>query len=375
MTRALPRLLAVVTLVLAAGAAAAIGGGAIGGGAMDRSSATGLRVSGNQLVYGPGAAVPVQLRGVNRSGPEWMCAQGYGIFYSPTPYAPDSAAVIAGMLSWDINAVRVPLNEHCWLGINVKRGLGGAPYRRAVERYVHELTASGLFVIVDLHLAAPSTVSTLTAQLPAADADHAVAFWRSAARAFRGDHRLLFDLYNEPYGMSWSCWLHGCEIPPTRGYPAYRSVGMQQLVDTVRAAGATQPLLIEGPTAALQLTGWWAHRPHDPLHQLVASEHNYAYIAPCDASCRSGLVATSRRAPVVMGEIGDWHCHQSCLMQMLPFADAHGISYLGWAWGVPAHPGPPGCQMAMVARWDGTPTAYGSTFRAHYLALGVPVRP
>src|SRR5262249_53173079 len=37
-----------------------------------------MRVSGSQLVDGSGA--PVQLHGVNRSGPEYACAQGWGVF-------------------------------------------------------------------------------------------------------------------------------------------------------------------------------------------------------------------------------------------------------------------------------------------------------
>ena len=54
--------------------------------------------------------------------------------------------MIAAMKSWDINAVRVPLNEDCWLGIGTKPGRGGAPYRRIVKRYVSALNRAGLYV-------------------------------------------------------------------------------------------------------------------------------------------------------------------------------------------------------------------------------------
>ena len=51
--------------------------------------------------------------------------QGWGFSDGPT-----DAASIAAMKAWHINAVRVPLNEDCWLGINgVKPQYGGAPYR------------------------------------------------------------------------------------------------------------------------------------------------------------------------------------------------------------------------------------------------------
>src|SRR2546422_3166294 len=52
-----------------------------------------------------------RLRGVNRSGTEYACAQGWGMFDGPS----DSASVQA-IASWKANVVRVPLNETCWLG-------------------------------------------------------------------------------------------------------------------------------------------------------------------------------------------------------------------------------------------------------------------
>jgi hypothetical protein len=42
------------------------------------AASTGLRVRGNQLVVGPGRGRVVQLRGVNRSGLEYACIQGWG---------------------------------------------------------------------------------------------------------------------------------------------------------------------------------------------------------------------------------------------------------------------------------------------------------
>ena len=71
----------------------------------------GLKVSGNRLTDASGN--PVMLRGVNRSGTEYACAQGWGIFDGPS----DLASVQA-MATLHANYVRVLLNEDCWLGIN-----------------------------------------------------------------------------------------------------------------------------------------------------------------------------------------------------------------------------------------------------------------
>ena len=76
--------------------------------------------------------------------------------------------------------VRVQLNEACWLGINGAGGTGGKfagqPYRDAVDAYVQLLIANGMWVILDLHWAAPGTQIALS-QWPAPNQDHSPAFW------------------------------------------------------------------------------------------------------------------------------------------------------------------------------------------------------
>src|SRR5947209_2493851 len=80
----------------------------------------GLHVAGDRLVDGRGQVV--RLRGVNRSGTEYACIQGWGLFDGP-----NGAASVGAIALWYVNFVRVLLNEDCWLGIHgVKPGLGGA---------------------------------------------------------------------------------------------------------------------------------------------------------------------------------------------------------------------------------------------------------
>jgi endoglucanase len=329
----------------------------------------GLRVRGRSLIDGPGRGHVVRLLGVNRSGLEYACIQGWGFFQGPDPDQIDSAAMIAAMKSWDIDAVRVPLNEDCWLGLQAPPGRGGAPYRRIVARYVRALNRAGLYVILDLHWAGAGAGAKAVGQTPMADAAHAPAFWRSVASTFKHDHQLVFDLFNEPYGISWGCWLHGCLVPAGGDLPAYRSAGMQQLVDAVRSTGATQPLMLGGLGYAGDLSGWLSHEPHDPLGQLVASEHNYGGLSPCASACRAAVLSTHRRVPVVFGELGETDCQHSYIDAMMKFADAHGIGYLGGAWdatsdGWSCTGGP-----SLITRYNGTPTPYGSGLRDHLRAL------
>src|SRR3954453_20893809 len=71
-------------------------------------------VEGNTLVDSGGQ--PVRLLGVNRSGGEYACIQGWGFFYGPV-----AAPSVAAIARWHGKAVRISVNEAWWLG------LAGAP--------------------------------------------------------------------------------------------------------------------------------------------------------------------------------------------------------------------------------------------------------
>jgi hypothetical protein len=312
-------------------------------------AAGGVHVRGNRLVDDSGATV--RLLGVNRSGAEYACVQGWGFFDGPV-----DAQSIAAMASWGIDAVRVPLNEDCWLGINgVKPQYGGAAYRAAIRAYVARLHAAKLTVILDLHWNAPGS-KRATGQQVMPDKAHSPAFWRSVATTFRADRNVIFDLYNEPHDVSWKCWRDGCGP----------WAGMQQLVSTVRSVGARQPLMLGGLAWSNDLSGWLKWRPRDPLHQLVASFHLYNFTTCADAGCWDATVKpVAAVVPVVTGELGENDCAHGFIDGYMPWADAAGISYLGWTWDTwDCKSGP-----ALISAYDGTPTGFGVGFRDHLASL------
>jgi hypothetical protein len=318
-----------------------------------------IGVRGSHLVDRSGQ--PVRLLGVNRSGTEYSCQQGYGFFDGPS----DTASIKA-MKSWHINAVRVPLNETCWLGINgIEPKYGGVEYRRTIRRWVGRLERQDLYVILDLHWAAPGAEQA-TGIIPMADADHAPDFWRSVAAEYKGDHAVLFDLYNEPHDIGWACWQHGCEVHDERVGP-YRAAGMTELVEAVRSTGATQPVMLGGTDWARNDGEWLAHLPPDPAEAEVASNHTYNFAA-CYDRCRRALAAITRSHPVVTGEMGEGDCRDRYIDPYMNWADAHGISYLGWAWdthgGWTCKAGP-----SLITDYGGTPTAFGRGFRDHLREL------
>src|SRR5437588_531924 len=75
----------------------------------DTMSTSGLHVVGGTLQNWAGQVV--RLHGVNRSSWQYTCLDGSGQTHDGSA---DQAEVNA-MLAWHINAVRVVLNEDCWL--------------------------------------------------------------------------------------------------------------------------------------------------------------------------------------------------------------------------------------------------------------------
>ncbi len=315
-----------------------------------------VAVQGNQLVDGSGH--PLRLVGVNRSGTEYACVQGWGIFDGPS-----DAQSVAAIAAWHVNAVRVPLNEDCWLGINgVAPAFGGDAYRTAVENYVHELNQAGMVAIVDLHWGAPDgQLATSQEMMPD---QHATDFWQSVATTFESDHGVVFDLFDEPYGVSWPCWLDGCLTPA-----GYQAVGMQSLVDTVRATGAIQPIMVEPLDWGNDLSGFMDHAPVDPDHQLVASLHLYNSSTCNTESCwNSEIAPVASEYPIVTGELGEFDCTADLIDSYMAWADAHGLSYLGWTWdaggGWTCGSGP-----SLIEDYAGDPTSFGLGLQSHLASL------
>jgi endoglucanase len=334
-----------------------------------------LHVSGNELLNARGQRVV--LHGVDRSGGEYACVQGWGIWDGPM-----NQKAVTAMKKWDVNAVRVPLNEACWNGQSyVKAAYRGAVYRRAVEAYVRLLTRNGIAAILDLQWtdgaytgpSAGCSSALAVCQKPMPDAAQSIPFWRSMAQAFKGDDAVIFDLFNEPYperatggseAEGWRCWLHGGSA--CRGI-SYQVAGMQSLVSTIRSTGARNVLMLGGLEYANDLTQWLKYEPADPDHNLVASWHSYNFNT-CDVrSCwNSQIEPVIRKVPVIAGEIGENDCADDYISPLMSWLDKRSTSYLAWAWNADG-----GCasEPSLITNYAGTPTHYGIGYRSHLRSL------
>jgi len=350
------------------------------------TAAPSISVSGGRFVDGSGAAI--QLHGVNRSGAEYACAEGWGIFDGET----DTDAAVAAMLAWNINAVRIPLNEDCWLGINgVAAAYSGRNYQNAIISYINRLNAAGIVAIPNLHFSAPGT-TLATDQMPMADADHAPAFWTSAAQAFNNQptslgqddpvtqpHSIVFDLFNEPSppggdsNANWQCIMQGSG---TCGGSSYAVASMQSMLDAVRATGAIQPVLTAGPDYAGDLDKWLANPVADSLNQVAASVHIYGL--PLDSPLRTTysteIPPVAAQVPVVVGEFGDTNCTDGFTTPFLDWAwpgntNGTNVSTIAWAFNTASCANDP--SLISGSYTNPTPTAYGIGVKNKYLLLPV----
>ena len=324
-----------------------------------------LHVSGNKLLTSSGASY--RLMGVNRASAEFACVQSKGLWDSAQP---DQATVDA-MKTWNIHAVRIPLNEECWNGTFGTPS--GATYQQGVKDYVSLLVANGINPIVEMHWnygvytgsgTACSDVQA-TCQKPMPDAQYAPQFWTSVANAFKGNNAVVFDLFNEPYpdaaanwdaAAGWNCWRDGGTCTGI----GYQVAGMQSLVNTVRATGATNVIMLGGLTWANDLTQWLSHKPTDSTGNLMAFAHIYNFNSCANTSCYdSQLAPVAAQVPLTLSEIGENDCGSGFVNTIMNWADAHGVGYLGWTWNNwDCSSGP-----SLISDYNGTATNFGIGFK------------
>jgi endoglucanase len=330
-------------------------------------AAPALKVAGNKLVNPSGQTV--KLYGINRSGGEFACIQGNGFWDGPM----DQASITA-MRTWKVRVVRVPLNEECWLGTaDVPAAYGGAAYQNQVKAYVNLLVQNGITPIVEMHWnyglytgnSAGCSDVKATCQKPMPDAQYAPSFWTGVATAFKGNDAVILDLFNEPYPeratgdetSGWRCWRDGGTCAGIN----YQVAGFQSLVNTVRATGATNVIMIGGLAYSNNLSQWLTYKPADPLNNLAAFAHIYNFNTCANTSCWDSQIATTAaQVPVTLTEIGENDCAHGFVDGLMNWADRNNIGYLGWTWNTwDCSSGP-----SLISDYNGTATNYGQGLKA-----------
>ena len=149
---------------------------------------------------------PVTLKGIAMMSGEYACVHSTRVFDGPA-----NRTVVDGMAAWGINAIRLPMNEDCWLGLHGAT-VSGPAYQRGFVAFVEELLGAGFVVVLDLHWTS-HTAALATGQDLFLSAD-SVMFWASVAAhpALRNRPGVVFELFLEA-GLG-SCLDDSMKIQP-----------------------------------------------------------------------------------------------------------------------------------------------------------------
>ena len=321
-----------------------------------------VRVKGNRLVDPDGKEV--WLQGLNAGGMESV-PNGDQVVKS----------VVVGIDEWNANCIRLPINETHWFGRSPYQNDGGKAFRATVDKIVRLAANRGAYVAIDLH------------RFRAPKAEHAE-FWKDCAAHYKNHPAVIFDLFNEPHGISWEVWRNGgwvgkqgkhdesafLNADEKKKNQGFESIGMQALVDAVRSVGANNVVIAGGLFWANDLTGIESEaieRGEKPSYRLEDKTGNGIMYAWHTYHWHKGwnrIPPVAAKHPIFLGEVG---ASPLGIMNFIPdnqqedpytfspdmigFIQKLRINWTAWCF----HPRAAPC---MIENWDYKPTPYWGEF-------------
>jgi endoglucanase len=324
-----------------------------------------LKVSGNRLIDADGK--DVWLQGVAIPGLE-IQPEGHGAVFSTRVAIED----------WKANVVRLAVKDEYWFGQGkpTKRSAGqsdgGAAYRALIDNAVTVAANRGAYLVIDNH------------RYRAIQDEHLV-FWTEIVKKYGNHPAVLFDIINEPHGISWQVWRDGGFVPvkskktidesaflsaeeKTKN-EGFNSPGMQKAVDHIRSFGARNIIIAGGLDWAYDLSGiveGYALKDTPEGNGIMYASHIY----PWKRGWEKKVLRTAALHPIFLGEVGadvnkmDFMPHniqedaETWVPDMLGLIQKYRLNWTGWsfhAWATPV----------MIKDWNYTPTpAWGVPSKA-----------
>jgi aryl-phospho-beta-D-glucosidase BglC (GH1 family) len=288
-----------------------------------------LKVSGNQLVTPDGKSV--WLQGVNVPELSW----------SPNGENKVVWSVHLAIDDWHANVIRLPVMDTFWFG----KGRGDQPsnnadaYRQIVDDAVKLASTRGAYIVLDLH-------RFLTPDQSCVD------FWKDAAARYKNNPAVLFDIFNEPHGISWDVWQKGGPVvlkAKDGTSTTVQGVGMQALVDAVRGTGAKNIIVAGGLEYAYDLTGILNGYALDDKggNGIMYATHFYNWHKGWSAH----FMAVAAKYPVLIGETGadikkmnfipanQQEDPSTWVPDLLGFIQKNRLNWTGWSFYTGSTPG------------------------------------
>jgi endoglucanase len=317
-----------------------------------------LKVEGNHLVDSDGKTV--WLQGVNCGNLETLPADKQVI-----------KSTVVAIDEWKSNCIRLPVKEDFWFGQSPYQKDGGKDYRDTIDQIVTLAANRGAYVVLDLH------------RFRAPKQEHAD-FWKDAAEHFKDHPAVLFDLFNEPHGISWEVWKKGGFVGEKEGTDesaflteedkkknqGFQSVGMQALIDAARSTGAKNIVIVGGLFWCNDLSGILkGYALEDKTgNGIMYSWHTYNWHPGW-----ARVIPVLEKYPLFLGEVGadikkmDFIKSEiqedpyTFVPDMLGFIQKYKINWTGWCLHPRATP-------VLISDWNYTPTPYWGEFAKRALA-------
>jgi endoglucanase len=309
-----------------------------------------LFVVGNQLRDTDGREI--WLQGVNVASMEWR-VEGDNVLRS----------TVVAIEHWKANVIRLPVKDDSWFGRSEGQSDGGRAYRELADAVITLAANRGAYVVLDLHhYRAPREAH--------------IAFWTDAATRYRDHPAVLFDLLNEPHGITWEVWRNGGYVSEREAADednfltdeeriqaalGFRSPGMQKMLEVVRATGARNVIVAGGLDYAYDLSGivnGYALEENGGNGIMYAS-----HIYPWKSDWQGKMLDVAAHHPILIGEVGadfqkqPWEAEENFVPpetwvpDMLGLIQKHRLNWTAWCFHPNAGP-------RLLADWQYTPTPY-----------------
>jgi hypothetical protein len=342
-----------------------------------------LRVAGSQLRTKEGKAV--WLQGLCLDALQWSTVGDH--ILKSIPVAVDR---------WKANVIRLPIKEDFWAGRGSPGQDGGEAYRRKVDAAIDAAASRGAYLVVALDK------SDKYALMP--DTDD-IDLWKDVATRYKNNPAVLFELFNDPHGVSWKVWRDGGDLTDPNSKDAEVNAadnapqavtGMQALLDAIRATGAENIVVADGLDYGYDLSGVikdYALQERPGGNGIMYSSHIY----PWKKNWRENTLDAAAKYPIFIGEVAtppDWNGFEFIPNGIFPLTglnhwpceggppqNAPSIDDLGPKWapdvlgmiqkyklnwaGSSFYPRP---GLALILDWNYTPTPYWGVFVKEALA-------
>lgn len=315
-----------------------------------------LKTKGNQVLNSKNQ--PVRLTGVNTASLEWD-SKGEGRVLK---------SIDVAIKDWNCNIIRLPLSQDRWFGKAPDQKDGGHSYRLIVQQAVDKCSKAKVYIMLDLHWNNLGTWGQNIGQHIMPDM-LSLEFWKNCAARFKNNPAVLFDLYNEPHDTTWDIWRDGGWIDEQKPVGArqgpfiptkYQTPGMQKMLDTVRATGAKNVVVVGGLDWSYDLSGFLkGYALKDPKgNGIIYACHAYPFKGDTVEQFLVKLDKALPKIPVIISEFGSDHAEHDpgdepnpWVVRIMSEFEKRQVHFTAWDF----HPAAGPC---LIKDWNYTPTKH-----------------